>query len=58
LESTKWEKIEKVKTKSVGFNEKINDKKRFITISFYDFSGSGQQFGNKYNIDVEINKRK
>ncbi len=57
IKSTGWTKIDDFKEKSLTLTEKGADKPRFITIAAYDFQGSKRRLTNRFNVEVQINKK-
>ncbi len=52
-----WQKVENYKVKSITFTEKVKEKPRFITVSIYDFAGSGQNIQSLFKVEVSINRK-
>ncbi len=55
--STNWSKVDDFKEKSLTLTEKGVDKPRYITIAAYDFQGSTRRLTNRFNVEVQINKK-
>jgi hypothetical protein len=55
--SFNWKKVDDFMEKSVTFTEKNVEKPRFITLAAYDFKGSSKRLTNRFNVEVQINKK-
>ena len=57
IQSANWSKVDDFKEQSLTFTEKGADKPRYITIAAYDFQGSTRRLTNRFNVEVQINKK-
>jgi hypothetical protein len=55
--SSNWKKLDDFKEKYVTFTEKGMDKPRYVTIAAYDFKGSSKRLTNRFNVEIQINKK-
>lgn len=51
-------KTEDYKEKSVIFTEKVNDKPRYVKVSIYDMQGSKQKYQNRFEVYIQVNRKR
>ena len=56
--SVNWKTTDDYKEKSITFTEKVNDKPRYVKVSVYDMQGSKQKYQNRFEVYVQVNRRR
>lgn len=56
--SVNWKQTDDYKEKSLTFTEKVTDKPRYVKVSVYDMQGSKQKYQNRFEVYVQINRKR
>lgn len=56
--SVNWKTTDDYKEKSITFTEKVNDKPRYVKILIYDMQGSKQKYQNRFEVYVQVYRKR
>ena len=56
--SVNWKTTDDYKEKSITLTEKVNDKPRYVKVSVYDMQGSKQKYQNRFEVYVQVNRKR
>lgn len=56
--SESWTKTQDYKEKSATFTEKVKDKPRYVKVAIYDMQGSQQRYQNRFEVYVQVNRKR
>lgn len=56
--SVGWNKTDDFKVKSIIFTENVKGKPRYVKVSIYDMQGSKQKYQNRFEVYVQVNRKR